>query len=684
MYSWEEGLISRNDFLESLLRDFPIVKNNSGIEYYNIPSAFDIETSSFYDYGEKRSCMYIWQFGIYDSVLVGRTWEEFQLLLSMVSKILSLDNERRIIVYVHNLAYEFQFIRKHFNWDKVFFLDERKPVYALTNGIEFRCSLKLAGGKSLFNVGKDLLKYKCRKMIGDLDYSILRTPLTPLTPDELKYCENDIRVLLCYIQEKIESDGDITKIPLTNTGYVRNYSRKNCFKKWRGYRNLMKSLTITPEEYEQLQQGFQGGFTHANAHYVDKTLDGVSSYDIRSSYPSVMVLEKFPMSKSAIIEHINPKDFWDYLKDYCCLFDLEIYDVEPKLHQDHPISRSKCWVCEGAIVDNGRVVFAERICITVTEQDFYTYYHFYNWDRMSIYNFRIYEKGYLPTPLVESALKFFGDKTELKGDKANLVNYNISKNMLNALFGMMVTNPVRDEFLYEDESFVKKHSDVEKSINKYNDSIKRFLFYPWGVWITAYARANLFSCIAEFGLDHVYSDTDSEKCLHADRHYKYFEEYEREILRKIQLSSDWHHIPIEKFMPVSPIEGRQIIGTWKDEGEYTKFKTLGAKRYLTLSEGEGLVLTLAGANKEKSAEFLKSTDNPFKTFRENMVIDSDHSGRLISTYIDDETEGNVIDYLGIHYHYHELSSVHMEPSEYTLSRSKEFEDYLKGLVDFGE
>ena len=47
--------------------------------------------------------------------------------------------------------------------------------------------------------------------------------------DTVKYCENDIRVLMSYIQEKIEQDGDISKIPLTNTGYVRRYAREACF-----------------------------------------------------------------------------------------------------------------------------------------------------------------------------------------------------------------------------------------------------------------------------------------------------------------------------------------------------------------------------------------------------------------------------------------------------------------------
>ena len=79
---------------------------------------------------------------------------------------------------MHNLSYEFQFIRRQFEWDKIFFLDVRKPVYAVTKtGIEFRCSWKLSS-KSLAKVGEDLQKYTVHKKTGDLDYKLIRTSIT--------------------------------------------------------------------------------------------------------------------------------------------------------------------------------------------------------------------------------------------------------------------------------------------------------------------------------------------------------------------------------------------------------------------------------------------------------------------------------------------------------------------------
>ena len=696
MFTVGGGLLSQTEFLikvNELLSSDWLVRDNKKLEYYNVPAGFDIEVSSFYQ-GEKkpenkRGIMYIWQFGIFNLVTTGRTWKEFEVLISMVQKILSLNENRRLVVYVHNLPYEFQFIRKHFDWDEVFILTERKPVYATTGGIEFRCSLKLAGGKALANVAKDLQKYKVEKAVGNLDYEQIRTPLTPLTEKELLYCENDIRVILCYIQEKIEQDGDITKIPLTNTGYVRNYCRKECYSRWKPYRKVMESLTLEADEYSQLKRAFQGGFTHANAHHVGKVLDKVGSHDFTSSYPAVMVLEKFPMAKAEYISNgINESELMELLITRCCLFDIEIWGLMPKLFQEHPISRYKCPVCENAIVDNGRIVMAEHIITTITEQDFFVYTEFYTWDRIEIKNLRTYQKNYLPKNFVQSVLNLYEKKTVLKDVEGEEINYMISKNMINAAYGMMVTDPIRDELTYSDNTFYTIPKNIAEGIDKYNTNIRRFLFYPWGVWVTAYARANLFSGIIEMGDDYVYSDTDSIKSMNTERHEDYFNSYNAQILDKIELASQYHNLDKSLFAPYTKKGKQKIIGVWDDEGVYDKFKTLGAKRYLTMkgvqSTEPKYMITLAGSNKKKTMEYLVGTGDPFGKFTDGLSIPPENSGRLILTYIDNETTGTVVDMFGVPYEYHELSSIHMEKSEYNLSMSEEFVRYLEGLRDFGE
>lgn len=683
MFSVERGLVSPVELL-SRIEDYEVVKNNKKFEYYNIPAAFDIEVSSFREHEEKRACMYIWMFGINSLVTYGRTWEELDSFLKVLSTVLGLDENRRLCVYVHNLSYEFQFIRKRFDWNEVFLLEERKPAYCRTGGYEFRCSMKLAGGKSLESVGKDLHKYKVEKKVGDLDYNKVRHSETPLTEKELGYCENDIRVLLSYIQEKIETDGDITKIPLTNTGYVRNYCRKACFKSWRKYKTLMKNLEVAPDEYGQLKRAFQGGFTHANAEYVGKVIENVASFDLTSSYPTVMVLEKFPMSRGKHIGSVTDvEQLLQLMETKCCMFNLEVTNLRPRLFQDNPISASKCQILERHIENNGRVVFADRLKITCTEQDLYIYAQFYDWDEWEITDMVVYDKAYLPRNFVKSILKLYKDKTQLKGLVDQTVNYMISKNMINAAYGMIVTDINRKEFDYVDDAFTTSAPNLESNIEKYNKSMKRFLYYPWGVWVTAYARANLFSAIIELGDDYIYSDTDSVKFTNYEKHLDYFKNYGEIIMEKISDASTFHRISVDEFSPQNKSGKKVTIGLWDFEGVYDKFKTLGAKRYLVQKDGK-FSLTVAGVNKKSACKYLEETGDPFKFFTKDLVIPADYSKRNVLTYIDDETSGLVCDYNGVVLPYREMSSIHMESTEYSFSLSDQFIRFLKGVQDFSE
>lgn len=659
------------------------------ITYYNIPAAFDIETSSFYD-GDpeepenKRAIMYMWQFGIGGCVTIGRTWDEYIMLMLSLTAILRLNKEKRLAVYVHNLSYEFGFMHKRFQWDEVFILESRKPTIALNGGIEYRDMLKLSGGKKLANIANDLQKYKVKKMVGDLDYSKVRHSKTPITDKEMKYGENDIRVCLCYIQEKIEQDGGIAKIPMTNTGYVRRYCRNKCRKRWMKYRKLMNQLQLNPKEYMMLRQGFMGGFTHANFHYVNKVLKLVASYDLTSSYPSVMVLEKFPMARGEFQwGPLTLEEVETWFDTHCCLMHVQIETLVPKLVQDFPISSSKCLKIEGETVDNGRVVSARYLEIICTELDLDTYKSFYDWNDLVVTEMITYEKGFLPKVFVEAILDLYVPKTKLKGIAEKALEYMISKNMLNAAYGMSVTNPLRDIFTYEAWGEPPTKPDIEAAIKTYNEDMKRFLFFPWGVWVTAYARHNLFEAIIALGNDYVYADTDSVKFINYELHKQFFDDYNDRIIEKIEFVADKRSIPVEKFMPKNDVKNKIYpIGQWSFEGVYDKFKTLGAKRYFVLVDGK-YELTVAGANKAMACKYLtlKRNKDPFDMFADGLCVPAEYSGRNILTYIDCETEGIVYDYLGEPLEYHEYTSIHMESSDYNMSMSAEFKEFLRGAVE---
>lgn len=680
----------------------------------NVPCAFDIETSSFYVGDVKSGCMYCWQFGLNGLILLGRTWDEF---IEWIDYLKSQIQGCNLICYVQNLGYEFQWMKHWFKWDKVFAVKRRTPVRAVTGNIEFKCSLFLSG-YNLETIGKNLLKYPVKKMVGDLDYELIRHSETPITEKENGYRINDVRVVMAYIQECIEADGDITKIPLTKTGYVRRHCREKClygevpenskiyYFKWR---QLMESLTLEPDEYLQCKRGFQGGFVHANSQIVKKTLHNVGSADFTSDYPFQMVTKYFPMSKGRLIDsRLVQEKFQYYLDNYCCLFDITFYNLRATKLFEQTISWSRCWGIDKEILkdkerkakyvqlNNGRIVYCEKISTTITELDYESIKYFYDWDAMDIFNFRIYKRGYLPTPLVNSILDFYEGKTKLKGVEGEEAEYAKSKNNLNSTYGMSVTDIVREVNDFGDDWLKPYMPDLDESIRDYNESKNRFLFYPWGIYVTAHARHSLFTGIKEFKDDYCYSDTDSIKGVNFSDHALYFAEYNRHVKDLVEKAASYHKIPYERFAPFTKKGKQKLIGVWDYEGEYSHFKTCGAKRYLTVKDGV-ITLTLAGLSKlngllymcEKSGievevdEYKQvhyvsgDLEKLFKFFDDFMSVPADRTGKLTHTYIDEERQGIITDYLGQEGEYYEKSIVHMEHAPFQMSLGADFREYLK-------
>lgn len=675
--------------------EYPVlVDKNSKVEVFNIPCSFDIETSSFYSgTGEKRAIMYIWQFGLNGSVIYGRTWDEFFLFIERLVEELQLCKTRWLYIYVHNLSYEFQFIRKYFEWDKVFALKKRKVLFARfdTAGLKFCCSYLLANA-SLAHVGDKLLtKYPVKKLVGELDYNLIRHSGTPLKPGELDYCLNDPRVVMSYIQEKIEQDGGIVNIPNTNTGYVRNFTRGYCMANKlasQKFHHLMRSLVIkSEEEYDQNKRAFMGGFTHASILHANKILENVGSADLSSSYPSVIVSRYFPMSSAIFVGQPYDEDsFRHYLENYCCIFDIKFKNLMPKVEFENYLSLSRC-IAKDYTVNNGRLVSASECLTTLTELDFDIISKMYDWDEMEVTNLRIYHRGYLPKAIILAVLDLYADKTALKDIPEEVVNYMRSKNMINATFGMMVTDIIRPEYLInEEDEWVEEEGLKERLLNDYNKNFNRFLYYTWGVYVTAHARHNLFKAILEFGEDYVYADTDSIKGLNFDKHEMFFRFYNLENEMAMRKMCNTMDIPFEKVCPKTVKGVAKQLGNWEIEKSYRYFKTCGAKRYIYIYEDGTLSLTVSGLNKKFAVPYLldQYNNDPLKVmkyFEDGLTVSAGHTGKQTLTYLDNEQEGMVTDYLGNVAYYCEASSIHMEAQAFSMSQT---EDYLRLLAGVHE
>lgn len=701
--------------------------------------------------------MYCFMLGLGGKVILGRTWEEFLYCCERLQSLLNLGEMNRIVIYVHNLAFEFQFMRKWITWESVFALDERIVVKAVSSfGIEFRCSYKLTN-KSLSKVGDDLTKFKISKMVGDLDYSIYRHSKTPLTEKEMGYCINDVRIVMAFIQECIDKDGDITKIPLTKTGYVRNYCRKMCLypngydirkkenrEQYYLYKGLMYNMRINDiHEYETLKKAFSGGYTHSNALYMGVACSNVGSADFTSSYPAVMLSEKFPMSTGEKIAIKSQEEFYKNLKLYCCVFEVKLHNVKSKTPFACIISDSKCRNLKGAVIDNGRIYKADELTTTITNVDWTSIKEFYDFDeQIEVRNFYRYKKGYLPKAFILSLLSLYGDKTKYKGVEGKETEYTLAKENFNACYGMTVTDIFREEIIYDEvDGWSKSSKELngeemqdkkEEAIQKYNDSAKRFLFYPWGVFITAYARRNLFTGIKEFGIDYIYSDTDSIKGFNFSNHKEYFDKYNEVITKKIENCLKFYELDKNLACPQTVSGEKKPIGVWDIEGEYAKFQTCGAKRYMTLTivnktkandllydhnmnqfirvgdkktisldevikggfgailiEENGsifnLSLTISGVNKNTAIPYIlskyKEIDNVFSNFNEVLIIPEGYAGKKVHTYYDFPVSAYLTDYLGNTEYCEEKSFIHLEEGAYSLSITEEFINFANGVKE---
>lgn len=677
----------------------------------NEGAAFDTEVSSFIDEydGLPSALVYVWMFGIGDVVVYGRELDDFVDMMKLLNFYL-MREEMQLVVYIHNMKYDFQFIKKFFEWDKIFTKSKRDVLFANLGGVEFRDSLVLSGGRSLAFIGDELRKSGYKKAVGELDYNKVRHPQTPLTDEELHYCEMDIRVLVEYIREKIEDDGGIHKIPYTNTGYVRRFVRNACFEHREKYLELMDGLTMTPGCYQQSERAFMGGAVGPNLKYIGKTVTQVTSYDIKSSYPYVMVTGYYPMSYGVPVSNKEAPKFLTS-KNHCCQFTLEVWGLQPKPGNDYcfPLSESKCIDTAGVRcsygtgeledmfsvyrVGSGRVITALYVKTVCTELDFATYKKFYDLDNCEwrVSEMRVFKRGWLPAPIIKSIVKFFRDKTTLDGVEGREAEYMISKNMLNAIYGMMVEKPVRPDFGYKDGIIFKNDIQYVKKITEYNEKYNRFLFYPWGVWVTAQARWRLYDAIAEVGPDFIYCDTDSVKFINPEKHQAYFDNRNREARRNITAMASRLNIPLEDALPKSPKGSEKCLGVWENEGTYAKFKTLGAKRYLIEHQNGEMSLTVAGTNKMQSLYYLINEQffhgkDMFENFNSSLVIPADYSKRLVATFIEEERSGWVTDYLGNRYYYQVPSAIHMAPSAYSFSiaeRTREAVEWLLSEEEMG-
>lgn len=578
-------------------------RNNDRI-YKNLICAFDIETTN--DRETQQAFMYVWQFQINDMTIMGRTWDDFILFLQKISK--ELKTKEYIVVFVHNLSFEFQFLRGIYNFDKseVFAVDSRKVLKCeMFSHFELRCSY-LQTNMSLAEF-TNKMGVKDVKLSGeDFDYTIDRYPWTELTDQELLYCVNDVRGLVeaMKIQMDLEHDTFYT-LPLTSTGYVR----RDVKAAMRHYnRQEIKDMLPDYNIFCMLREAFRGGNTHANRYYSECILQNVHSMDFASAYPSAQINCRFPMSpwlKESEMD-LDRCLMKIYKHKRACLMRVRLFNISLKnpLWGAPYLAKAKCRNIKNCENDNGRILSAEYLETTLTDLDFKIVMEEYNFEWIEFMDFYHCRYGLLPKQLRETVLEYFRRKTELKGVSGQELYYMKAKNKLNSVYGMSVQSPVKQSIDFEND-FVLRNDDEQELLEAANK--KAFMEYAWGVWTTSWCRYELEEAIKFVGPERfVYCDTDSVKYLGSVDFTSFNAKRRRRSEDNGAVASD-------------PKGVRHYLGVMEHDADYAEFITMGAKKYAYRYLDGKLGITIAGVNKSKGAEELESAGG-LKSFKEGFVF----------------------------------------------------------------
>jgi hypothetical protein len=155
------------------------------------------------------------------------------------------------------------------------------------------------------------------KAVGDWDYSLVRTPETPLTEEEKFYARRDVQVIPQYLQWLLRANHWLTSDMLgcrvlTKTSLVRQMARREI-----GGRRVTlqggKKITLQrafemtcnqefPKNYESYalrKACFRGGLTFTSAKTASVVVDNVASLDVTSMHHAFINGRRLPVKFAA-------------------------------------------------------------------------------------------------------------------------------------------------------------------------------------------------------------------------------------------------------------------------------------------------------------------------------------------------------------------------------------------------
>lgn len=682
-----EKLYEKDDLDANLLNEITIRLFDRGLArgknktYYKDFFTMDIETSTV-GRSTDNPVAFTYSIAVYiaDKCLIFRNWRDYNFFLDLLRDNLNLTDYSRLVCYVHNLPYEFQFMKDFMFINEVFATQPRKVVKCHSKGVEYRCSYKLTNmGLARFTESIPSEYMKHGKLSGaDFDYTKLRTPSTALSPSELDYIYNDVAGLYEALDFTIKNDEyNIATIPNTSTGFVRAELRYAMSRNPKNRETFLKTR-LDQETYGLLREARRGGNTHCNPVYSNMELEDMTSKDMSSAYPAVMVQCKFPMTPFLPVASSRLTDFETFVDKFACILDVTFYNLQVKNLDTIPyIPKAHCIqfpkADEHFVGDNGRVLEAEYVSMVITDIDYKIIKDTYKFTKVECRHCFCSHYDYLPDELRKLILKQYYDKTTLKDQDEYL--YMKQKNKFNANFGCMLTDICQDRVVYQPRNCVpfvmEKEDTYANQLDRYYSSRNSFLSYQHGVWVTAHCRQRLQKAINALGTDMVYCDTDSVKFFDTSGNRLLFDTLNDEIRKEI--SECGMDCTVE-------YKGKKYtLGIWESDGEYKLFKSMGAKKYCYIDMNDEFHITVAGLSKSKARDYLKEHGG-MDAFTQGTIVPKQHSGRTTAKYNDYECvrklripQTNEVIEVG--------SNLVIEDTTYEFTLTEEYENLLQNIKE---
>ena len=600
----------------------------------------DTETSWNHDLLNPICWVYQWSFTFDKGLYYGRTPVEFVNKIAEICEIQKTDSKHKLICFFHNLPYDFSylvlFLKEKFGDPiKILAHAPRKPfAVEYENGLVLRCSYKLSND-SLDRWSKKL-DTKHKKLVGMIDYEKIRTQTAPLYKKDWGYMFRDVIVLDECIQKQLDLYSDtIVTMPLTSTGYIRRVLKKKFDEHEKGKENknrhLFKESALNPVTYNAHNMEFAGGISQGNINMrCKKQVGRIRHRDFDSHYPSRLRVKRYSRDKYALFtETTTIEDLQPYKEEYSILCEVYLQDLYlksneitlPYLQKYHVLR----YISEGFryLNNNGRMVAFQgisKVYLYIEEVELVR--RQYN-GKILINKTYASVKDFLPKWFTDVIDSSYIGKNSLKEEIEYLESENVNrdiifnkktdlmkkKNLLNGMYGVAATNPVRVEYVLSGNKWKTEKTnveDIESKLKKFYNSRNSFMRFQWGTECTKNARLELMEFVECIGYENfIYSDTDSIFYYSTDEIEQRIETLNENKKQKALQNGAFVTLPNGKIKNYDRFA--------LENEEIKEFKFLHSKCYAYVTEDDKLHCTIAGVvakcGKTYREDELKTIDN---------------------------------------------------------------------------